>query len=195
MHDLVLGAIIAIVSSAVTTIVTSLLTNLIQQSGQVKVYYKFVHKVGSKSEKRWGAEDRAEGRTFYIPMRVEISNTTNASHIVRDLKASLYYNNTFVEDMVSVELYEKYDKNDNKQKSKSFGDEGRFSFVLPPRTIQQYELLYTIKLNSTIINYDEVNRIRLTYFDSRNKQKGGFIIEAENLLSKSSSEMSNWTKL
>jgi hypothetical protein len=139
---------------------------------------------------RWGVEKTREGKTFSIPIRVEIYNTTNAPQIIRELKASLYNNTKYIDNMVPVEFIGEPDN-----KKSVYGDEGRYSFVIPPRSIQQYELLYSINLNTANANYDDVNHIRLTYYDSKGKKKGDYILSDENLLTKRSYDNSNWTEL
>jgi hypothetical protein len=167
------------------------LSNIIQQSGKVKVYYKFVGRLGSDSKLRWGIDNELSEKPFVAYMRVEIFNTTNAQQIIRDLRASLYHNNTFIKDMLSNEFI---GNPQDKQNRIAHGDEGRYSFVIQPRSIGRFELFFSVDLDG-VTNSEKVNRIRITYYDSKDKKKGGCIIEGENLLSKSSSEMSNWTEL
>jgi hypothetical protein len=184
LKDIVFGAAIAIVSSVVTTIFSLILTNRIQRIGNVKIFYRFVCMNGD--DLRWGINDRSDKEAFYISLRIEIYNTTNSMQIIRDLSARLYNEKNFVAVMVPVE-YEQ-----GRPEKRVFGDDTRYSFAIQPRTIQQYELRYFILVQPSL---KEVNKIRLTYYDSNNRERGGNIIECDNLINQKSRERSEWIEL
>lgn len=150
---IIIGATIGFLSSIGTTIVTDLLS----KKGEIKIYYKIVYskaRVGGT----WGFHKGSSGMIFDIPIWIEILNTSNTVRVARDINILLYKDGREVAKMIQI----------NKINDELLGNEGSYSFVVQPRSINKYDLNFSIKKNDMGEDY-EFNEIRLCYFDEKEK--------------------------
>lgn len=151
---IIIGAVIGFISSIGTTIVAE----LIKEQGKVKVYYKIVFSKVSNG-RTWGFQNSSSGLVFEIPLWIELLNTSNTVRVVRDLNILLYRNGKELGEMKQIT-----NVNDT-----WYGQEGAYSFILQPRSINSYDLEFLIKKKDMgeDLQFDE---IRLRYFDENDNK-------------------------
>ncbi len=151
---LLIGAAIGFISSIGTTIVAEIL----KRQGKVKIYYKIVFSK-ERNDKTWGFFRSNNEIIFEIPMWVELQNTSNAVHVIRDLNILLFKGEKQITQMTQI----------NKVNDTWYGNDGAYSFVLQPRSIKKYDLHFSIKKSELIDNYN-FDKIKLRYFDEKDKK-------------------------
>lgn len=151
---LIIGGLIAILSSVVTLIVTK----MIDRYGKLKIYKKIVYSKDN-SGKTWGCFNGAEGLFFQIPLWIEIQNTSNSAHVVRNLNACLYRDNKEVALMTQI----------NKINDNILANDGAYSFIVEPRSIKKYDCHFTIKKREILGDCD-FDEVKITYYDFNDTQ-------------------------
>lgn len=158
---IIIGAAIGFVSSIGTIIVT----NLMNSHGKVKIYYKIVcSKVNSGHT--WGFYKGVNGLSFEVPIWFEVQNTSNTVKVIRDLNILLFNDGKEICQMIQANKTEI--KKDDSVKEVLFGNEGAYSFMLQPRSIEKYDCHFLIKQND-IGEKSQFNEIWLRYFDEKDK--------------------------
>lgn len=153
----IIGSIITLIAFIAERFIQS----LIDKKGSLKIYRKIVYQ---KSQGRtWGFYEDTEGMSFTVPIWIEIQNTKNITEIVRNLNIALYKNKKFLTKMTQVTYL-----TNKKQEKIYYGDLGKYSFIVPPKSINKYELQFILKKNFFDYSFDE---IKISYFDSSDKEK------------------------
>ena len=152
---LLIGGSIGFVSSIGTTLIAELLKN----QGKIKLYYKIVFSKAREGE-TWGFFKNNNDFIFEIPLWIQIQNTSNSVRVVRDLNILLYKNGRKITQMTQIT-----NKDDI-----LYGDDGAYSFVIPPRSLKKYDLDFLIKKKEMRPNHN-FDEIKIRYFDEKdNKQ-------------------------
>lgn len=146
---LIIGGLIAIISSIATLIVT----NMMDRHGKLKIYKKIVYSK-AQTGMSWGFIDGAEGVTFQIPLWIEIHNISNLVQVVRNLNAWLYKKKKKLCPMVQV----------NQIGDVVLANGGAYSFVIEPRSIKKFDCYYMIKRKDLPKN-ETFDEVRLAYYD------------------------------
>ena len=177
---LFVGGFIAILSS----IATLLVTNLIDKHGNLKIYKKIVYTKDSSGD-TWGFFERKEGLVFQIPLWIEIQNTSNSVQVIRNLNAWLYKSNNEICSMVQV----------NRINDAVIANNGNYSFVVEPRSIQKYDCHFTIK-KKDVPNDSIFDEVKLAYFDAKDKRKVFHLIKVNDCwIQKKRVKDNDWTLL
>lgn len=151
---IIIGAAIGFISSIGTTIVAEILKG----QGKIRIYYKIVFsKV--RDGRTWGFRNGSNGIIFEVPLWVELQNTSNAVRVIRDLNILLFKDGRELTKMIQITNLDEV----------WYGNEGAYSFVLQPRSLNKYDLHFIIKKNEMGNNY-QFDEIRLRYFDEKNKK-------------------------
>ena len=166
---LFIGAAIGLVSSLATTVIQKHL----DQKGKLNIYYKFIHSKGSDNHS-WGFTNTNDGRIYLsIPVVFELQNTSNATRVVRDVSILLFREAKFIARMLQIE-YGMTTRRENgvvtKETKFYYGSEnGSYSFVLAPRSIQKQECHYTLTIPVSKIEEMAFTQIVIRYHDENNK--------------------------
>lgn len=152
---LLIGGIIAILSSVATFVATK----LIDRHGKLKIYAKIVY-AKTKAGQTWGFFTGQDDMYFQIPLWIEIQNTSNTTQVVRNLNACLYRNNKEVSLMTQI----------NKIGDTILANNGAYSFVIEPRSIQKFDCHFTIK-KSNVSGEGFFDEIKLIYFNENDKRE------------------------
>lgn len=97
-----------------------------------------------------------------IPLWIEFVNTKNNSVIVRNVNIEIYDNDQKIASATQI----------NRIGDKEIiycGDNGSYSFVIPPYSAQHYELYFL--LNEFDVEQRSFNKLKIVYYDSRGKKK------------------------
>lgn len=151
---ILIGAAIGFISSIGTTIVTELM----KRQGKVKLYYKIVFSKVSNG-RTWGFQNSSSGLVFEVPLWIELLNTSNTVRVVRDLNILLYRNGKELGEMKQIT-----NVNDT-----WYGEEGAYSFVLQPRSMNSYNLEFLINKKDMGEDF-QFDEIRLRYFDEKDNK-------------------------
>jgi hypothetical protein len=177
MISTLIGGGIAIVSS----IFVFLAQNVINRAGKQKVYAKIV---GSKSEdgSTWGWH----GESFHVPLWIELLNTTNVPHIVRNFRLYLYQGEKEVGAMIQINARGKI--------KYYYANDGAYSFVAMPRSIKKYDLHFVInKSELTDSSFDE---IVVSFYDTNDKRRLFHLIDVDDCQSHKKREIDkDWRPL
>ena len=164
---LIVGALISIVSSISTFVITMLMERL----GKVFIYTKIVN--STVSEQSWGFIKNASGSLFFeVPLWIEIQNTANANQIIRDFNIHLYSKEGFLAKMMQAQYTKSTATTGDKITNKEItilGDNERYSFNIPARSLVKYRLAFT--LNEQVLGKNkEFDELRISYYNTKNKQ-------------------------
>lgn len=164
----VLGAIIGFASSILTLIIT----RWMDSRGRIGLYYRF--SISDDSQGRaWNFQKIPLGVSFQIPIVYELQNTTNATKVIRDVSLFLFKGDELVAKMYQGTKYQETLKTDNKVTDRInhiYGDDGSYSFALPPCSIQNRICFYFFTIADQEIERYHFNNIRLRYYDEKNRE-------------------------
>lgn len=174
---IIIGAIIGFAVSLITTFTQ----RLIDKHGKLNVFYKFAV-LKSSDNGSWGLdysddkthfEQEEKGFVFTVPVIFEFQNTSNTTRVIRDVSLLLYMDKNFVAKMIQSDHFSSSEKTGSIVTKKSDmyygGDNGSYSFVLPPRSIQKQRGLFLHTFERTRKNDYLFNKLVLRYFDEKNK--------------------------
>jgi len=163
--DLLIGALIGFLASLLTTIVTKKMDSL----GELKLYTKIVH---VKNNRNWGfIQHDPNNITLYIPLWIQIQNTSSTPKIVRDFNLHAYNNKHSVGKATQINSS---GKDDNRI---TYGNNGAYTFVIEPLSIKHYECLFTINNTDIKDNFDE---LRVSFFDTKDEEQTYLFKEITN---------------
>jgi hypothetical protein len=155
-EELIVGAIIGFVSSIFTTLTLGLLNSL----GKVELYVKIS---SSNSFRNWGFVNQVGNEiSLFLPLVIQIQNTSKTTKIVRDLNVYAYNNGRCVARFTQAPISK------NRKGITQYGNNGAYSFFCKPTSIEHYECLFTISNTDISTSFDE---LRIKYFDTRNKKR------------------------
>lgn len=155
---LIIGAIISLISTIVGFTIQLFAQNFINQSGKIKIYKKLVY--SRINQKAWGFSSTNSEINFSVPLWIEIQNTKNQNELIRNLNLVLYKNKIEVGVMRQISHFE------SKDRIQSFGNNGSYSFLIGPNSIEKYELQFMLKKNELKNDFSEV---KLRYYDTKDK--------------------------
>lgn len=139
-------------------IATFLVTNLLDRHGILRIYKKIVYSKASDG-KTWGFFGEREGEYFQIPLWIEIQNTSNSTKVVRNFNAWLYKDKKEVCPFTQI----------NRIQDIVLANNGAYSFVIEPRSINKYDCHFSIKRKD--IPGDSIfDEVKLIYFDENDKR-------------------------
>lgn len=174
---IIIGAMIGFVVSLITTITQ----RLIDKHGKLNIFYKFAV-LKNSDYGSWGLdhtddkthfEQEEKGLAFTVPVIFEFQNTSNTTRVIRDVSLLLYTDKIFVTKMIQSDHFNSTEKTGSvvTKTSDSYfgGDNGSYSFVLPPRSIQKQRCLFLHTFERTRKNEYLFNKLVLRYFDEKNK--------------------------
>ena len=175
---ILIGALIGFAFSMITTIIL----RVIDKAGKLNIFFRFSVPQGGNYEK-WGFEhiddkkhfeNQDKGLAFIVPIFYEFQNTSNTTRVIRDVSLLLCKDNRFIVNMTQITKTVTEKKSGGsciEKKENVFGGEnGSYSFVLPPRSIQKYECQYIHTFEPARPNEYIFNKLVLRYFDENNKQ-------------------------
>jgi len=141
-------------------IVFALLTRIVSHVGKISIFIKFVY---SKMKDRTCLQviNTTDGKSLQAPVWLELVNTKNVPYLFRNVQLSIFHNDTYICSMKQINKIEL--KNSNGYESSVFGDEGNYTFLLPPISVKKFDLYFNIK--SSQCQGTHFNNIRLSYFD------------------------------
>lgn len=165
---LLIGAAIGLFSS----VIILALERVLDRKGKLHIFYRFTRDL--LTERGWGFDQRDFGRCFLtIPAEFELQNTSNSTRVIRDVSLMLYNGDKCVAKMIQADHLKLTKKSGNvitEQKDFHFGAEkGSYSFVLPPRSIQRQHCEYIAVVEKEEIEEKTFDRIKLRYYDEKNK--------------------------
>jgi len=167
---LLVGALISLISSVIGYSAHQLLQATHNKTKKVKLYKKIIYSTAFQN-KTWGFQQSSNGLLFSVPMRIEIHNTKNTVEIIRNLSLILYNNNKKIGRMVQIE------KSGNTENEIYFGNDGKYSFLIQPQTIERYTLQFIIKHTDLNSNFDEV---RIQYYNTKDKKREYHLLDIHN---------------
>lgn len=135
---IILGAFISII----TTVINKVVDDRLRNKGEIKIFRRLVYRKNSGGESA-GFYHGNGGKTLRIPIWIEILNTRKNPIVIRDFSVVLYNKGTRVVKMKQAPYQE--EKNNEKWIKTYYGDEGRYSFIIPPESIRKFELLFVLK--------------------------------------------------
>lgn len=146
---------------------------VLDKKGKLNIFYKRIcQKIGNGLG--WGFDKGVDGRLFFtLPVYFELQNTSNTTRIIRDLSFLLYSGTELVGNMHQMgTIYVTKSKGSEitDEKAFSFGAEnGSYSFVLPPRSIQRQECEYVFAINPNEKEQKHFDTVIARYYDEHNK--------------------------
>ena len=160
-HDLLMvlaGGIIGLLSSLIILGIQQ----WINHKGETKIYYKFLGIPAQNIDNPgWGCREEGEWIALFVPMAVELINTSNSTRVVRDLSLHLYNGTEYVARMVQIEYTRGKD-------SAEYGtDNNAYSFTLMPRSVQKQKCLFCYKIlkgQKQLILFDTM---KMSYYDEK----------------------------
>lgn len=155
---LIIGAVISIVSTMIGLFSQITMDSVLKNKGKVKIYTKKVY--NKTNSKTWGFSGDHSDMTFMVPLWVEFHNTKEKIEIIRNLNLQLFVDKKRITNMVQVSHFGPVNKRE------SYANNGSYSFILEPTSINKYVLLFRVKKSEVEINFEEV---KLSYYDSKDK--------------------------
>lgn len=157
---LLLGGLISLVSTTLFYIIQRVTDWALINKGKVKIYKKIVYsKIDGSS---WGFHGNDNELNFSIPLWIEIQNTKDKKEVLRNMNLYLYRKNKKIGKMKQLNYFTK----GNDPVPIYFADEGSYSFLVQPNSMNKFELYFSIRQNHLDIDFDEV---RLGYYNTKDK--------------------------
>ena len=177
---LILGGIISIISSLMTYFCQQIFSDIKASKGEVKIYARF-----QKYYIRF--YPTIIGKSFAVPLTIEIYNTKSINQIIRNMNVGLYNKGQFIRNANQVLSRE------TSSKVKIFGNEGSYSFLVQANEIKTYTLLFEGSEES--LEGAEFDEIRLSYFDSKDERKESSLFKFDEAWNKSYESDGQWIRL
>lgn len=164
---LVVGALISLISSIIGFSIQEISKNVAKKAGKVSIYRKIVYQKNTEGN-TWGFFSIDNDMIFSVPMWIEIHNSKDVVEVVRNFNLILYQNGYMVKRMTQINY------SGEEPDRIYYGEAGAYSFMINPRNIKRYELLFYIKKSQVKTDFNEV---RVQYYDTRNRIKEYRLIE------------------
>lgn len=180
-YELIFGALIGFLVSIFTTVATKKIDSL----GELKIYTKIVHR---RNHRNWGFIEKAENDiTLYVPLWIQIQNTSSIPKIVRDFNLYAYNENVYMDKAIQI-----HHSGDPKERE-AYGDNGSYSFLIEPLSIASYGCLFAIRRKDLNASFDE---LRIHYYDTKDEEKTFKFKEISNCWDTKPREIDkNWIKI
>ena len=171
---LLVGAAIGFISSVGIIVVE----RLFDRKGKLKVFYKFTN--SSITHKPWNVHRKSNSSLcMNIPVAFELQNTSNTTRVIRDICIELFNGNTFVMRLDQVEYgfeteykYSLQTGVDIQTDRVDLGtDNGSYSFVLPPRSIQKQKCEFSKTIREAESEKKYFDTIVICFYDEKDKKK------------------------
>lgn len=141
--------------------------HIFDKKGRISIYYKFISQKDNR-KKPWGIyENKLDTIDLIIPAVFEFQNTTNTTRVLRDVHVSIYKHNQFVAKLRQIER--SGDKTTTKE-SKYGTENGSYSFVLHPRSIQKQEVCFVYEISENEASKKDFDTIRISYYNEKDKK-------------------------
>lgn len=159
---IIVTSIITLIATLVGFWAQALIQLLLDKKGSLKIYRKIVYQKKTNGA-TWGVIKNTNGNGMYfsVPLWIEVQNTKNISEIIRNFNIILYKDNIFLRKMVQVSHY-------GESNDEFYGDSGKYSFIIPPKSIQRYDLQFILHHKDSQTDFDE---IKVSYFDSSDNEQ------------------------
>ncbi|WP_304770237.1 hypothetical protein, partial [Ileibacterium valens] len=118
------------VIGAGATIFSVWLSHYLQKRGKIKLYIKHVY--SPVNEKPWGFYQEGTDSVIQVPLWVDLINTAGVSKVVRNLNIIAYFSGERLTEFTQIQ----YQSSLN-QSTRSFGNDGSYSFVIPPNSVMR----------------------------------------------------------
>lgn len=170
MFILIIGAVLGLLAS----LITILIQRILDKHGELNIFYRLSYQVGGNGAS-WGFGDNGSGELFFlVPITYEFQNTSNVTRVIRDVNLLLYNDNVLVDKMLQIE-HTNVKESKGEAKNYCFGTEkGSYSFVIEPRSIQRQKCEYLYLIDRDSKEEKNFNKIMISYYDERNKEKKFF---------------------
>ena len=163
---LLIGAGISLIATIIGYFAQTVVNNIFNSKGKVNIYVKSVYNKFKRTP--WGFDPNG---IFDVPLWIEIHNTKGKNEIIRNMNLKLYFQGKEVGKTVQISHVE------SGERKLSYGNEGAYSFLINPYSIERYELDFSAKKNEINSDFDEV---RISFFDSKDKYKEYKLFEVKN---------------
>src|SRR5699024_4701079 len=151
LYYLFIGSFLSLSGS----LVFALLTRLSNKLGTFKIYTKVVY---SKTDS--STTMQIKDNSLQIPIWVEFINTKNETIIIRDFNIAIYDNNNFISKMTQINSI------GTSSEKIILANDGNYTFVIPPRSTQKYDLHFILKYD---LCPEVFNNVKVIYYNNRDK--------------------------
>lgn len=162
-HDIMMvlaGGIIGLLSSLIILGIQQ----WINHKGKTKVYYKILGlPFQNNNRPGWGCTEQGDWIAFWVPMAIELMNTSNSTRVIRDLSLHLYKGSDYVTRMVQIE----YAK--GKETVEYGAENNAYSFTLGPRSVQKHRCLFSYKIHKGQTQSITFDTIKMRYYDEKDR--------------------------
>ncbi len=152
------GAVLGFLLSILTTMVTKAM----DKRGKLQFYYRLIRP----------NEPLSFSKNGFIIVWFEFLNTSNTTHVIRDVCLYLYKNNKKVERSLQIQRAETEKERGGEIVKETIhqygGEKNSYSFVLPPINIQKQECSYICLAVSQEKEQASFDEIRVGYYDEKN---------------------------
>lgn len=153
---LLIGGFITLIAAILLYILQQIISRFIKRSGKVSIYYKHVHDLNNGDP----ASFKNNNRLLTIPLWLEIHNNKEVNQVVRNVNLALYDSGKMIDKAIQANTIKQGEQ------KKHLGNNGSYSFNLPPESIHQFEVYYIFEKSETNEEFDSVS---LTYYTSKDK--------------------------
>lgn len=174
-----IGVIVGGLIGFLSSIGAQLVIRWIDRRGNIRVYCKRTN-AGSMS---WGFHDMGTEIWMYVPLDIELQNTSNTTRVIRDFLMAAYKDGSLVfrcyqTDGLTSTKYSGAEITDKERKE--FGDKNHsYSFVLPPRSIQKQSLGFAYLSSKASSKDKRFNEMRVEFFDERDRRFSYHLVDIE----------------
>ncbi|WP_304685060.1 hypothetical protein [Ileibacterium valens] len=177
------------VIGAGATIFSVWLSHYLQKRGKIKLYIKHVY--SPVNEKPWGFYQEGTDSVIQVPLWVDLINTAGVSKVVRNLNIIAYFSGERLTEFTQIQ----YQSSLN-QSTRSFGNDGSYSFVIPPNSVMRERVMFMLKLSELVPGNTSFDKLCLSYFDEFEKEHIYYVANIESCWKfRSFSRPREWIKL
>lgn len=165
-HDaemVLIGGLVGLISSFIVIWVQYRLNH----KGEARIYYKIISIPKLPNNRRgWGCIQANGKTTFWIPMAIELQNTSNVTRVVRDFQLHLYKGDESIGKMTQLESMHHITKENSE--IIDFGtDKNSYSFTLPPTSIQKQTCLFGFTIRTNDQQANTFDNVRVRFYDEK----------------------------
>lgn len=179
---LLIGGFITLIAAVLLYILQQIILRFIKRSGKVSIYYKHIYDLINGNP----ASFKKDNQSLTIPLWLEIHNNKEVNQVVRNVNLALYDSGKMIDKATQANIIKQGDQ------KKYLGNNGSYSFNLPPESIHQFEVYYIFEKSET---NEEFDSIFLTYYTSKDKMISSKILDIpDGWQTKSLNLNKDWTE-
>lgn len=161
------------VIGAGATLFSVWLSYYLQRRGKINLYIKHVYSTVNKEP--WGFYQSGTEDIIQVPLWIEFINTAGVSKVIRNLNIIACSSGEKLTEFTQIQSH-----SSSTQSERLFGNNGSYSFVIPPNSIIREQVMFMLKRSDLAPENPNFDKLFLSYFDEFEKEHLYFLANIDS---------------